>query len=166
MGKVNYVNGTILIRTRDFKYHVDDKCLCQIPDGANVLEPNDLVEGTPCFVIDDINTFSIFDTFNASGGYTSLISGSYYFNSSPQEVYNNYLFQKSELVNFINSINDDCKVNKSYAYKLIFMNIMTLLDSFICELYISKLTSNENLFKSQLDYVKKNKYEKKSLVSR
>ena len=129
MGKVYYVNGNILIRTRDFKYHVEDGCLYQIPDNANVLEPNEIVDGSPCFVIDDKNFISIFDTFRVSGGYTSLCSGSYYFNSSNQEVYENYLSQRNELVSFINSISYDSKENKPFAYKLIFMepNRMTRL---------------------------------------
>lgn len=154
MAKTNYVNGNILIRTRDFKYHVEDGCLFQIPEGANVLEPNEIVEGSPCFVIDDKNNISIFDTFRAVGGYTALESGSYYFNSSYQEVYENYLLQKSELVNFINNMSDKCDVNKSFVYKLIFMNTMTLLDSFVCELYISKLTSDEELFNKEFTFIK------------
>lgn len=160
MGKINYVNGTILIRTREFRYHVEDTCLCKIPDGVNVLEPNTIVDGSPCYVIDDINSLSIFDNFMATGGYTSLESGSYYFNSSYQEVYDNYLLQKNELKEFANSVIDDKYINKSFAYKLIFMNAMTLLDSFVCELYISKLTSNEELFSKQLKYVKNDKREK------
>ena len=160
MGKIHYVNGTLLIRTREFRYHVEDECLCNIPKGVNILEPNNNIEGSPCYVIDDINSLSIFDTFKASGGYTSLESGSNYFNSSYQEVYENYLLQKNELEKFANSVNDNNNINKSFAYKLMFMNIMTLLDSFVCELYISKLTSNEDLFLKQLNYVKEDNREK------
>lgn len=161
MGKMNYINGTILIRTREFKYHIDDKCLCQIPEGVDVLEPNNIINGAPCYVIDDINSISIFDTFKAYGGYTSFETGSYYFNSSYQEVYENYLFQKDELERFVKSINDKKNKYEAFAYKLSFMNIMMLLDSFVCELYISKLTSDETLFKSQLAFVKKDKWKKK-----
>lgn len=160
MGKIYYVNGTILIRTKEFRYHAEDECLCNIPEGADILEPNNVIDGSQCYVIDDINSLSIFDTFKASGGYTSLESGSYYFNSSCQEVYENYLLQKSELEKFANSVNDDKYINKPFAYKLMFMNIMTLLDSFVCELYISKLTSDEGLFFKQLNYVKKDNREK------
>ena len=117
MGKVYYVNGNILIRTRDFKYHVEDGCLYQIPDNANVLEPNEIVDGVPCFVIDDKNSISIFDTFRASGGFSSVTSGSYYYNSSYQEVYENYISQRKELADFIDIISDNCNFNKSYAYK-------------------------------------------------
>jgi len=157
MGKMYYVNGNILIRTRDFKYHVEDGCLYQIPDNANVLEPNENVDGSPCFVLDDKNSFSIFDTFRASGGFSSDTSGSYYYNSSYQEVYENYISQRKELADFIDIISDNCNFNKSYAYKLIFMNIMTLFDAFVCELYISKLTSDEDLFGKELASFKKNK---------
>lgn len=160
MGKIYYVNGTILIRTKEFRYHAEDECLCNIPEGVDVLEANNVIEGSQCYVIDDINSLSIFDTFKASGGYTSLESGSYYFNSSYQEVYENYLLQKSELEKFANNVNDDNYINKSFAYKLMFMNVMTLLDSFVCELYISKLTSNEDLFFKQLNYVKEDNREK------
>ena len=156
MGKIYYVNGNILIRTRDFKYHVENGCLYQIPDNANVLEPNEVVDGSPCFVIDNKISISIFDTFRASGGFTSYDSGSYYFNSTYQEVYANYLHQRGELVDFINSISDDRQVNKSYAYKLVFINIMSLLDAFVCELYISKLTSDEDLFSKELSFFMNN----------
>ncbi len=166
MGKVYYVNGNILIRTRDFKYHVEDGCLYQNPDNANVLEPNEIVDGVPCFVIDENNSISIFDTFKASGGYTSLCSGSYYFNSSNQEVYENYLSQRNELVSFINSISDDSKDNKPFAYKLIFMNIMTLLDSFVCELYISSITSDEDMFRKEISSFKTNKLKYKEFMEK
>lgn len=141
MGKIRYVKGNILIKTTEFKYHADDGCLWDIPDGAEIIQPNRIVDGVPCYVIDDNNTISIFDSLRATGGITALDNGSYYFNSSYQEVYESYLQNKKEIEDFLNN-----NASNSFAYKLLFMNIMTLLDSFVCEIFISRLTSDEGLF--------------------
>ena len=61
MGKIRYVKGNILIKTTEFKYHADDGCLWDIPDGEEIIQPNRIVDGVPCYVIDDNNTISIFD---------------------------------------------------------------------------------------------------------
>ena len=156
MGKTIYVNGTLLIRTSEFKYHAEDACLCEIPEDAIIVEPNEIVDGTPCYTIDDINSISIFDTFKASSGFTSLELGSYYYNSDYQDAYKNYLIQREELISFTESI-EDTNLNKAFAYKLIFMNLMTLLDSFVCELYISMVTSNEEMFREKLNSAKTDK---------
>ncbi len=154
MGKIRYVNGTIIVDTTEFKYHVEDGCLWDIPEGTETIPPNKTIDGTPFYVIDDHNTISIFDSIRASGGFTALDSGSYYFNSTYKEIYESYLCNKREIEDFLNKNASD-----SFAYKLLFMNIMTLLDSFVCEIFISRLTSDEAMFYEILDKsCKKDRY--------
>lgn len=50
MGKDVYVDGTIIIESMDFKYQ-GTGCLCAIPEGAEVIEPNDIKDGHRWLII-------------------------------------------------------------------------------------------------------------------
>ena len=62
MAKKVYVNGSILIKTSDFKYE-GAGALFGIPDGAETIETNDVIDGLPFLVIDDERPQSMFNDF-------------------------------------------------------------------------------------------------------
>ena len=53
MAQTIYVKGNILIKTANYKFNAEDGCLSPVPEGAEVIIPSTIVEGTPCLIIDD-----------------------------------------------------------------------------------------------------------------
>ena len=104
MAKTIYVKGNILVKTEDYKYNIGDGALYTIPEGADIINPSTLVEGSPCLVIDNDFRYSIFNVYRATGSLTSIVSTSYYYNSDAIEVYQNYKKQRIELKNMLDSI--------------------------------------------------------------
>ena len=58
MAKKVYVDGSILIKTSDFKYE-GAGALFDIPEDAETIEPNEVIDGVPFLVIDDTNIMVI-----------------------------------------------------------------------------------------------------------
>lgn len=145
MGKKVYVDGTIVVESMDFKYQ-GAGCLCTIPDGADVIEPNAFKDGHRWLIIDDKRPQSIFKEYYATGGFTQLYKLAYYLNSDYQKAYNNYVEKRDELKDVLNNLKEFKSKSKSTLYKLLLLNVVTLFDAFVCETIVSKVTSSEECF--------------------
>lgn len=140
-----YVDGSILIKTSDFKYQ-GAECLFDIPEGAETIEPNDVIDGVPFLVIDDERPQSMFNEYYAKGGFTSLYGWSYYLNSNSQKAYDNYKDRKDEIEYLLEGINKLDPRQQELTYKLLLLNVVTLFDAFVCETIVSKITSSKECF--------------------
>ena len=145
MGKRIYVDGGILIKSMDFKYK-GATCLCDIPEGAEVLETNCSENGSRYLVIDEKHPQSIFNEYCAKTFFTSLYSCSYYLNSSYKKAYDNYVEKREELKDILSNLNTFNGNRKPTLYKLLLLNVITLFDAYVCETIISKVTSSEECF--------------------
>lgn len=145
MGNKVYVDGTIVVESMDFKYQ-GAGCLCTIPEGAEVIEPNEFKDGHRWLIIDDKRPQSIFREYYATGGFTQLYKWAYYLNSDYQKAYNNYVEKRDELKNVLNDLKDFKSNIKPTLYKLLLLNVVTLFDAFVCETIVSKVTSSEDCF--------------------
>ena len=148
MARTIYVKGNILVKTEDYKYNTGDGCLYSIPEGADVIIPSTIVDGSPCLIIDNKFPHSIFNTYRATGGLASMVITSYYYNSDAAEVYQNYQERKMELLNMLDNLEHIQLENKPFLYKLMMGNAITILDSFIRDIIVSKITSSEENFNS------------------
>lgn len=146
MAKTIYVKGNILVKTEDYKYNIGDGALYTIPEGADIINPSTLVEGSPCLVIDNDFRYSIFNVYRATGSLTSIVSTSYYYYSDAIEVYQNYKKQRIELKNMLDSIEHVQIENKEFLYKLMMGNAITILESFVRDIILAKITSSEENF--------------------
>lgn len=148
MAKTIYVKGNILVKTEDYKYNIGGGALYTIPEDAEIINPSTLEEGSPCLVIDDTFPYSIFNTYRATGSLTSIGTTSYYYNSDVNEVYQNYKKQRIELENMLDSIEHAQIENKELLYKLMMGNAITILESFVRDIILAKITSSEKDFNS------------------
>lgn len=145
MAKDIYIDGTLLIAHPDFKFQTGTEALCSIPEGAEVWELNDLDRGL--FVIDENHPVSIFNTYHATKGVTSLSLGSYYLNSHFIKAFQTYKQQYREIKNNLEEVKlMNNKTVQNSLFKLIYLHMITILDAFICETLISKITSSEDCF--------------------
>ena len=148
MAEIIYIRGNILVKTEDYKYSGGDGCLFPIPNGVTPLEPSTTVEGSPCLIIDENFCGSIFNSYRATGSFTAISKSSYYFNSDINTVYENYLNKKGELEGALNMIVEIEHQGKNVLFKYLFVNAITLFDSFFRDVFISKVLSSEDTFNS------------------
>lgn len=145
MAKKVYVDGSILIKTSDFKYE-GAGALFDIPEGAETIEPNDVIDGAPFLIIDDKRPQSMFNEYYAKGGFTSLCCWSYYLNSNYQIAYDNYINRKNEIECLLEGVYNMAPLQQELTYKLLLLNVVTLFDAFMCETVLSKITSSKECF--------------------
>ena len=145
MAKKVYVNGSILIKTSDFKYE-GAGALFDIPEGAETIEPNDMIDGMPFLIIDDKRPQSMFNEYYAKGGFTTLNCWSYYLNSNSQKAYDNYKDRKDEIECILEGVNKLNTRQQELTYKLLFLNVVTIFDAFVCETIVSRITSSIDCF--------------------
>lgn len=153
MGKVIYVNGGILVNTRYFAFSAGAGCLLsEQPEGSVILEPTDEIDGEKCLIIDDEHPQSIFNTYYAKTFLTSLYSGAEYYKNNYKDCFNETEGELLEVLNILSSI---CSVEKEVReslMKFLYINVITIVDSFICSIILSTIVRDEKLF---LDYYQK-----------
>jgi len=118
MTKKVYVDGSILIKTSDFKYE-GAGCLFDIPQGAETIGTNEIIDGEPFLVIDDERPQSMFNEYYAKGVFTTLYSWSYYLNSNCQKAYDNYIDRKDEIECLLEGVNKLEPRQQELTYKLL-----------------------------------------------
>lgn len=146
MGKVIYVNGSIIIKTR---YFLPKEIGCGYrtpPCGAEIIEPNDIIDGIKCLVIDDDNPQSLFNEYYAKDGVSSGFIATSYLSASDIDNVKEYCKRISETCDIIQKVTDWDKGNKALIYKMSFVNILTALDAFICYTLLRRSTRDELLF--------------------
>lgn len=166
MARTIYVKGNILVKTEDYKYNTGDGCLFPIPEGADVIIPSTIVDGSPCLIIDNNFPYSIFNTYRATGGFSSMVNTSYYYNSDANEVYHNYQERKAEILNMLDNLEHIQLENRSFLYKLMMGNAITILDSFVRDIIVSNITSSEENFNSYYSTLKEERRAKFDLMNR
>lgn len=156
MGKIIYVNGNILVKTRYFKSKNAGALFNTPPEGAEIWEPNKTdKDGYRYFEINDDNPQSIFNEYYAKGGFSTYDKWVSYLYATLDEVYNSY----RERINDVNGlIKIDC-VNdrqKCILNKLYFISIITSLDAFICDIILTIITSDESIFERYFNSIPSN----------
>ena len=153
MGKRIYVNGGILVNTRYFAFSAGAGCLFpEQPEGSILLEPKDEVEGSKCLIIDDDHPQSIFNTYYAKTFLTSLYSGAEYYRNNYRDCFDETEGELREVVKILSSIKAVEQESRDSLMKFLYINVVTILDSFICSIILSTIVREEKLF---LDYYQK-----------
>ena len=153
MGKRIYVNGGILVNTRYYNYRTGYGALfLEQPEGTVFLDPTDEVEGSKCLIIDDDHPQSIFNSYYAKTFFTSLYEGAKYYSNNYSDCFNDTSEELSEVERILTSINSIDQDTCNSLMKFLYINIVTIIDSFICSIIIATIVCDENRF---LDYYKK-----------
>ena len=146
MAKKIYVDGGILINTRYFTC-IEAGCLySEKPEGAVVIEPTTCVEGQKCLIIDDDHPVSMFNEYYARTFLTALYMGADYLNKSYIDCYNDYCVSIRGVKSILTIQNGQDNDVESALMKMIYVNIITILDAFFCSIILSTIVRDENLF--------------------
>lgn len=141
-----YVDGGILINTRFFTC-INAGCLYnERPEGAEVIEPTTYVEGQKCLIIDDEHPLSMFNEYYARTFFTSLYQGADYLNKSYEDCYNEFILSLNDVRSIRSiTIRQDNGVEAALM-KMLYVNVITILDAFICSVILSTVVRNEEIF--------------------
>ena len=152
MGKKIYVNGGILVDTRYFCFANGATALqTEQPEDSVLLEPTGEIDGAKCLIIDDENPQSIFDTYYAKTFITSYYEGAEFLIRNYDECFNNTFEGLNEVRSILSSIQSLDQSVVSNLMKYTYINIITILDSFICSIILSTIIKDEKTFVSYYD---------------
>lgn len=146
MAEIIYVKGSILIKTKNFKYKGGDGCLFPIPEGTTTIEPTTEIDGFPFLVIDDRSPYSIFNTYRATGAFSSLYKSSYFYNTDANEIYQDYLGNMSQFDNMLDWTKNDGIKYDNILYKYLIVSVISIFESFVRGLIVSRVASCEDCF--------------------
>lgn len=153
MGKKIYVNGGILVNTRYYNYRTGYGALFdEQPEGTIFLDPTDEVEGSKCLIIDDDHPQSIFNSYYAKTFFTSLYNGAQYYSNNYSDCFNETAEELREIERILASITSIDQDTCDSLMKFLYINIVTIIDSFICSIILATIVCDENKF---VDYYKK-----------
>jgi len=149
MGKIIYVDGGILIKTPYFKSPNSGAYYDIPPEGAEILKPNKVNEnGYEYLEISDDYPQSIFNEYYAKGGLAAYQGGAEILHKDLAKSYKDYeqnIKDIQEIVN-ITGLNEK---HQKILNRLLFINIIASVDTFICDTILTKITNEE---KSLLDF--------------
>lgn len=149
MGKV-YVNGGILIKTRYFACKGLTCPADYIPEEARIINPNTKFEGSPCLIIDDKHPQSLFNDYYAKTFVSSLYVGAEFLRMSNEECFTEFNASLHEIEDIANNIDDNFKHYKSIM-KLLYINVVTCLDSLVRSLILCTISRDKELFLKYYD---------------
>lgn len=146
MGKIVYVNGTIVVKTKFFAPLEMGCGYPSPPEGAEEIEPSDEIDGCRCLIIDDDHPQSLFKEYYASGSVTFGEVLSSYLSASCLDCIDVYKKRVTEICEVIKKVSDWDAPEKALVYKMAYVNILTALDAFICNVLIARSVTEEKLF--------------------
>ena len=146
MGKIIYVDGNILVKTRYFKSKNEGAFYDTPPEDAEVWKPNKKdKEGNMYFEINDNNPQSMFNEYYAKEEFATYDNWVSYLYATLDEVHDQYVERIKDINNLIriDCVNDK---QKGILNKLYFISVITYLDAFICDTILTIITSDESTF--------------------
>ena len=169
-----YVNGGILVNTRFFTCQ-GVTCPCNdVPEDAIYIEPplikapDGSQEVLKCLLIDDDHPQSLFSEYYCKTFFTSYYNGVDYLNMLPDDCFREFcegINDARDLFDHFPGKNDSLE---AVFYKMIYLHVISCIDSYICSIILSQISHKEDLFVSfynkLLSSQKKNKL-MKSLIN-
>lgn len=162
MGRKVYIDGGLLIMTPLFtSSKIVAGCVTQ-PEGTEHYTPKSIVEGTPCLIIDDDHPQSLFDEFYVRDFVSSGAVGTPYYVQNYDGIYEQALGQLTEIKRLIES-GFEKNTSSRLLNKLCFVNILTILDSYISSCVVAAVAHDESTFMNY--YIKNVESKRKAELS-
>ncbi len=146
MGRIFYIDGSILIKTR---YFVPKELGCgyAMPPNAILLEPNIIVDGSKCLLIDDEHPQSLFDEYYAKDWVASESLASSYFAATYNDCIQEFKNRMTDICSFIKESDRMSERSRLQAYRFAYVGIITALESFVCYILLRRSLKSEDWFK-------------------
>lgn len=149
MGRIVYVNGSIEIKTQYFVPKDLGVLYLEAPKETNeIIEPKDEVEGERCLIIDDDHPQSMFNEYYARGDVSTEFMTTSYLSASYLDSINEYKKRIEETCEVVKMVAEWRSAEQQLVYKMVYVNILTSLDAFICYVLLKRGIQDEDIFKS------------------
>lgn len=151
MGKIVFVKGLILVRSKYFAPKEIGVGYLEPPEGTSVvIDPQDEIDGIKCLVIDDKHPQSLFNEYYSMGGSASEVLETSYLTASYLDSIFEYRKRIGEICVVVKKVFDWNLPERRLVYKMSYVNILTSLDAFICYVLLKRSLEDENLFKEMM----------------
>lgn len=140
-----FVDGTILVKTPFFKYS-NPGCLYSIfPKDAEIIIPDDEIEGHKLLIISEDHAPSFFKEYNASGNFTVICERAPFFDLSISKCFRSFEEKLVEILEFITH-NDVYPKTSQILYRLSLLSTVAAMDTLISDLILYISTKNRSCF--------------------
>lgn len=154
--KKYYVDGGILVDTPCFRCVNASSENNTQPEGTELLETNKEDGNGKYLIIDDEHPQSIFAEYYAKTFFTALYAGADYLNKSYDECFDEANEELSEIEDIMKEVLSENLNSAGKTMKFLYVNIITIIDSFICSIILSTITKDEDLFVKYYDKIMSN----------
>ncbi len=145
MNTTVYISGSMVILDTPFFICKSLGAKFGIPDGAEIIGPNDTINGKPFLVITDKKAPTIFKKYYASGSVSQRGETAPFMNNSLDDCFINFDKRISEVVNLIHQ-NDVFYETKQVLYRLSIVSAVAALDTLISDLVLFIGTKDRDCF--------------------
>lgn len=140
-----YINGGMLIKTPYFRFPNAGAKYEKPPEGAEIMECNEEIEGHPCIVVDENNAPSIFNEYYTRTFLTSIYKGAPFLFKSNEDNYEEYKCRIAEMHELTKIPNISVDI-KQILFRQVYLGIVTAVDTFVCDTILSKLSNSKEYF--------------------
>lgn len=162
MAKKIYVKGGIVITTPYFKCPDTGCCFETPPEDSIIVEPNKIDHnGNPYLEISEENPQSIFNEYYAKDGLSAFYLGAKFLYINFNQAYDQYLHRNREIRELAQESNLTDQ-HRNILYRLCFVSVVASLETFVCDIILTRITENETEFKTYFNKIC-NGYEKEKL---
>lgn len=140
-----YVEGNILINTPYFKFLNGGAYFIEHPTDSVIIPTNTIINGEPTLEINDREPQSIFNEYYAKGNLISFFIGAEFLYKDYNEVFAHYNQRIEDIKEFIN-VDTITEKHQSIRNKLLFVSIIGSVETFICDIILTKIINDEKSF--------------------
>ena len=145
MSRKIYVEGNIIINTPYFKFINGGACFTEQPADTVIIPTNSVVNGEPTLEINEREPQSIFNEYYAKGELTSFYIGAEFLYKDYNEVFAHYNQRIEDIKEFIN-VDTITEKHQLIRNKLLFVSIIASVETFICDIILTKIVNDEKSF--------------------
>lgn len=145
MSHIVYVEGHILIKTPYFKYFNAGCYFSEPPQGAEIITPNDEINGEKVLIITDEKAPSFFKEYYAKGEFTQYWDWAPFFSRTIDDCFSSFDSKIEEVIDLI-AHNDTHVHTRQNLYRLSIVSTVAALDTLISDLILFISTKDKDCF--------------------
>ncbi len=107
-----------------------------------------MIDSLKCLLIDDEHPQSLFNEYYARDDVISDSIATSYFIATYLDCIKEYCIRVSNTCDVIRKVEDWADREKRLVYKMAYVNILTVLDAFLCHVLLKRCVEDEQLFKA------------------
>lgn len=140
-----YVDGGIVIKTPFFRYLDAGALFPTPPEGAEIIIPNDEIDGYKCLIITEDSAPSFFKGYYAKGGFATICQLAPFFDLTINKCFVSFEEKIVEAVELLEH-NDVYPPTRQNLYRLTLLSVVASLDTLISDLILYISTKDRSCF--------------------